>query len=174
MNETTAWIVERLPSDETLERQQMIELATALGRERRLWERLVRHDPGERYFVQLYRDVNVDVWLICWLSHQETGFHDHDVSAGAVYVCDGTLLEDRLRVDADGVHEATIERPAGTVFDFDAAYIHRIRHPGGVPATSVHVYSPALWRMGYYEPDAQKTLCRLSITYADEMLGRPR
>ena len=45
---------------------------------------------------QLYRDPHLDLWLICWLDAQDTGYHDHDVSSGAVYVCDGTLHEDHF------------------------------------------------------------------------------
>ena len=40
---------------------------------------------------------------------------------------------------------------------------------GGPPATSVHCYSPPLWRMGYYEPDRQGALCRTSMTYLEEV-----
>jgi hypothetical protein len=55
------------------------------------------------------------------------------------------------------------------VFDFESSSIHGLRHvPGEPPATSIHVYSPALWRMGYYEP-GETGLRRTSITYADEM-----
>ena len=44
-------------------------------------EQLVRHDPGERYFVQLHRNVHLDVWLSCWTNQQDTGYlghHDFD------------------------------------------------------------------------------------------------
>ena len=64
----------------------------------------------------------------------------------------------------------TRERPAAAVFDFDGSSIHGMRHAGGPPASSIHVYSPALWRMGYYEP-GEGGLRRTSITYADEMAG---
>jgi hypothetical protein len=40
-----------------------------------------------------------------------------------------------------------------------------------VPAVSVHCYSPALWRMGHYEPDDSGIMRRISMTYADELLG---
>jgi len=173
MNDVTSFLVERLPAGRDLDRPQLVEVATGLGRERGLWEHLVRHDPDERYFAQLYRDAHVDVWLICWLNQQDTGYHDHDISSGAVAVCDGVLAEDRFHFDGDALRETSRERPAGSVFDFDAAHIHRMRHPGGGPATSVHVYSPALWRMGYYERDANGDLCRTSITYADEVGPTP-
>ena len=169
MMSATAWLSERLPSERDLERAELAALATAVGRERELWQHLVRHDPGERYFVELYRDPHVDVWLICWLEGQDTGFHDHDISSGAVYVCDGTLLERRYHLGRGGIREASRKHPAGSGFDFDAAYIHRLGHASGAEATSVHAYSPALWRMGYYDFDACGDLCRTSVTYADEM-----
>jgi hypothetical protein len=169
MNDVTHWLLERLPAGEDLDRPWLAALATELAGERSLWEHLVRHDLDERYFTQLYRDAHVDVWLICWLNQQDTGYHDHDVSAGAVFVADGVLAEDRFHFDGGTLRETSRERRAGAVFDFDAAYIHRLRHPGGGPATSVHVYSPALWRMGYYLPDDDGFLRRTPITYADEM-----
>ena len=173
MTEAEAWIVERIPRDEDIPKEAIAELATALGRERLLWEHLVRHDPGERVFVELYRDVHLDAWLICWDSGQDTGFHDHDLSSGAVYVADGELIEDRLVLSDGAIREEHVPRPADTVFDFDAARVHCMRHPGGAPAVSIHLYSPALWRMGYYNFDEDCNLCRTSVTYADEMWARP-
>jgi hypothetical protein len=86
-----------------------------------------------------------------------------------VYVCEGTLCEDYFYRDAGGwIDVRTRERSAGEVFDFDGSSIHGMRHAGGPAATSVHVYSPALWRMGYYEA-GEGGLRRTSITYADEM-----
>ncbi|HEY7196237.1 MAG TPA: cysteine dioxygenase family protein [Gaiellaceae bacterium] len=167
--ETEAWIAARIPADRDLEQDELTSLAQALGAERGLWESHVRHDPEERVYVELYRDVRLDVWLICWLDHQDTGFHDHDQSSGAVYVCDGILAENRLTAVEGGLKEAVVERPAGTVFSFDAARVHRMHHVGGGPATSIHVYSPALWRMGHYDFDEEQNLRRVSITYADEM-----
>jgi hypothetical protein len=162
-------VADRLPADEDLDRAQLRELATGLGQRPDLWGHLVRHIPDERYFVELYRDVHVDIWLICWLNQQDTGFHDHDVSQGAVYVCEGTLVEERLRQDEDAVRQHARTHPAGGAFDFHASYVHRMRHDGGEPATSIHCYSPALWRLGHYDFDDDGILCRTSITYADEM-----
>jgi hypothetical protein len=163
------WIGERLPAGRELDRPALAALAEAIGRERSLWLDLTCHDPEERTFVELYRDVHVDVWLQCWMNQQDTGYHDHDLSAGAVYVCDGVLVEDRLqRVDGaiTGVPRA---HPAGTGFDFDAACIHRMHHVDGPEATSIHCYSPAIWRMGHYSFDADGNFARASVTYADEM-----
>ncbi len=169
MTELRDWIYERVAAGENLAQPQLAELAVALGRESRFWRDLVRHDPETRYFNHLYRDVNLDVWLICWLDAQDTGYHDHDLSSGAVYVVEGALCEDYFHRDVGGwINVETRARTAGSVFDFDGSSIHGLRHATGPPASSIHVYSPALWRMGYYEP-GEGGLRRTSITYADEM-----
>jgi hypothetical protein len=168
------WIAERVQADEDLSRDALAELATGLGREDALWRELVRHDPDQRVYVELYRDVHLDIWLICWNDLQDTGFHDHDTSSGAVYVSDGELVEDRFEFGEGGIRQVAHTRAAGTVFDFDAARIHCVRHPGGPqPAVSIHCYSPALWRMGFYSFDDAGNLSRASVTYADEMWARP-
>jgi hypothetical protein len=158
-----------VPAREELSRAELAALAEAIGRERELWSELTCHDPDKRTFVELYREVNLDVWLQCWMNQQDTGYHDHDVSAGAVYVCDGVLVEDRLQRVEGAIVGVEREHAPGTSFDFDAAYIHRMHHASGGPATSIHCYSPALWRMGHYSFDEQGLLHRESVTYADEM-----
>jgi hypothetical protein len=170
VKQLTHWIHERVPEDTDLDRPALVDLVLELAGMPRFWRRFVRHDPTSRHFVQLYRDPHLDVWLICWLDAQDTGYHDHDVSAGAVHVVEGTLYEDHLERGPDGwMREMTREHRPGSVFDFDSSYIHGVRHAGGPPATSLHAYSPALWRMGHYEPGTTGALGRLSITYADEL-----
>lgn len=173
MKDLAAWLRERVPADTDLDRPAMARLVADVVAAERFWRPSVRHDHEMRFYRQLYRDPNVDVWLICWVEGQSTGYHDHDRSSGAVQVCEGTLFEDWFRVEEDGwVREKTTEHAAGGRFDFDAADIHGVRHPGAdaAPATSIHVYSPALWRMGHYEP-GPRGMRRVGVTYADELLG---
>jgi hypothetical protein len=90
-----------------------------------------------------------------------------------VCIADGVLCEDWFRVEEDGwVREHTTVHETGGRFDFDASDIHGVRHPGAdaPPATSIHFYSPALWRMGHYEP-GPRGMRRVGMTYADELLG---
>ena len=171
MKDLTDWVHERIPADVDLDRPTLSRLVVDLAGEPQFWKSLVQHDPNTRYFFQLYRDPHLDLWLICWLDAQDTGYHDHDLSSGAVYVCEGTLHEDHFERDQDGwIREMTREHRAGSVFDFDSSYIHGVRHAGGPPATSLHAYSPALWRMGHYElGQSTGALGRVSITYAEEL-----
>ena len=169
MTDLTSFVRGRLPGDRNLDQSELVELATAIGQLPEFWRRLVRHDPGERVYVQLYRDPHIDVWMICWLDDQKTGYHDHDLSSGAVYVCEGTLVEDRFHLGARGLRHASRKRHPGRAFAFDAAYIHGVRHAGGAPASSIHCYSPPLWRMGYYDADEQGSLVRNSLSYLEEV-----
>jgi hypothetical protein len=165
---TTTRLLSSLP-DRPLAQDELNELALKLGGRTELWQPLVRHDPAARFYLQLHRDPHVDIWLICWTNQQDTGFHDHDISSGAVHVCSGDLVEDRFELTDLGLRAREIARPAGSTFDFDASHVHRLRHPEGEgPAVSLHVYSPALWRMGYYDADASGLLRRTSISYAED------
>lgn len=172
MTDLVSWLSQRLPADQDLDPAACVRLAAEIGREEALWRGFARHDPDARFYHQLYRDPNVDVWLICWMHRQDTGYHDHDRSSGGVYVCEGTLWEDYFQRGDDGwIRERTRKHAAGGSFRFDATYIHGVRNEGRDPATSIHVYSPALWRMGHYEPDEQGVVRRIAVTYADELLG---
>jgi hypothetical protein len=51
----------------------------------------------------LHRDANVDVWLVCWTPVNDSGWHDHDVSSGAVAVARGKPVEHNLAIGFDSI-----------------------------------------------------------------------
>src|SRR4051795_3697339 len=128
-----------------LEPAELVEVVEELARRRDLWEDLVTHDSSQRTYHELLRDRHVSAWLICWMDDQDTGFHDHDLSAGAVTVVAGRVVEERLVLGG-----APRRRGAGIgeSFSFTASAIHRVAHDPGEPAVSIHAYSPPLDRMG--------------------------
>jgi predicted metal-dependent enzyme (double-stranded beta helix superfamily) len=147
-------------------RPELCELVRHLAANRPSWQHLVRHDAGQRTYEQMVLNERVGVWLICWMDDHDTGFHDHDVSSGAVAVVEGLLLEERMRV---GREPASRIYSPGEVFAFESSDIHRMAHAGGGPAISIHAYSPPLNRMGAYAVDEMGTLSRRSIPYSDEL-----
>jgi len=148
------------------DRRELRELVTRIAADPRQWRPLVRHDTGARHFEQLWRDDHVDVWVISWANGTDTGFHDHDVSNGAVAVVEGEVIEERLVL---GGAPRRLRHGVGEVFDFDAAHVHRMCQDSDTPAVSIHAYSPPLWRMGTYAVGPDGTLRRRSISYAEEL-----
>jgi hypothetical protein len=104
--------------------------------------------------------------VITWTNGNDTGFHDHDVSGGAVAVVEGEIVEERLVV---GGAPRRLHHRAGETFDFDASHVHRMHQDMAAPAVSIHAYSPPLWRMGAYSVEPDGTLRRESISYAEEL-----
>jgi predicted metal-dependent enzyme (double-stranded beta helix superfamily) len=158
------------PRGRDLEVGELRELVARLAADPTHWQPLVCAGTSARHFEQLWRDDHLDVWVITWASGNDTGFHDHDLSRGAVAVVEGEIVEERLVV---GGPSRRLARRAGDAFDFDASHVHRMCKDDALLAVSIHAYSPPLWRMGAYEIDADGALTRRSISY-DEELGATR
>ena len=141
-------------------------VAAALRADRSLWEPLVRAIPDQRHYELIRHDERVMAWVISWMNDHDTGFHDHDVSSGAVAVARGRIREERLRVGAPPESRVFAE---GDILDFKSSDIHRVAHEAGEPAVTIHVYSPPLWRMGAYVVEPTGTLRRESLSYAEEL-----
>jgi predicted metal-dependent enzyme (double-stranded beta helix superfamily) len=146
---------------------QLREVVAALAGDPRRWSHLVRHDPGQRVFERLIDEPEVEAWLICWMPGHDTGFHDHDLSSGAVTVVSGAVREERLGL---GVAEtrARVFAP-GDTFDFTASEIHRVTHSGAQASVTLHAYSPRLRRMGAYAVARDGALRRHPLGYGEEL-----
>jgi Cysteine dioxygenase type I len=149
-----------------LDRFELRRLVAEIAADPRKWSALVHFDTTERHFEQLWRDAHVDVWVISWVNGNDTGFHDHDISHGAVAVVEGVVAEERFVLL--GPPHRIVHR-AGETFDFDASHVHRMCHDGAGPAVTIHAYSPPLWRMGTYTCSSDGELRRQSISYAEEL-----
>jgi len=149
----------------TLDEPELRALVRAIGRRRDLWAAYAERSRAGRHYASLYRDADVDVWLLGWDLTDDTGWHDHDTSAGAVTVLRGAVRESRPRLG--GVAEERTVR-AGRTFSFGADHIHRM---GGAVdgSVSIHAYSPPLWRMGQYSISDSGVMRRWSVSYADEL-----
>jgi hypothetical protein len=148
-----------------LDRGELETLVHQLASDPQQWRELVGFSAEERVFVSLYRDDYVDVWLLCWTPENDTGWHDHDISSGAVRVVQGALTESNPRI---GGEPAVRVVPAGEAFSFGPDHIHRLtgeqKH-----SISIHAYSPPLWRLGQYAITGDGVMRRQSISYADEL-----
>jgi hypothetical protein len=151
--------------DRPLERAELRVLVTRIATRRELWLPHLDTSATERSYATLHRDANVDIWAIFWLPDNDTGWHDHDLSSGAVHVVDGSLDEHALLVARP---ERRTRHGAGSAFSFGPSHIHRLTCAED-RAVSIHAYSPPLWRLGQYTVDADGALHRVSVSYADEL-----
>jgi hypothetical protein len=104
------------------------------------------HASGASESVALWQDEDSTAWLEVALDPRDTGFHDHDGSAVGVYVIAGSVTEEGLPIgEARRVRQFAV----GEGFSVPAAGIHRMHHDAG--SVTVHIYSPPLRAIGYYE-----------------------
>jgi hypothetical protein len=120
----------------------------------------------------------MDAWLIGWPAGSNTGWHDHQGSAGVMYVARGTLTELSLpggitstdvrtrRIDATrgrtlGANPATQARA------FGRNHIHHVVNEYDEPAYSIHVYAPRLRGMTRYAWDDEQL-----VKTGSELAGR--
>ncbi len=155
---------ESLPGRD-LDKGELRTLAASVAVDPSRWEEHVAFADEQRHYVCLYRDAHVDVWVLCWTPANDTGWHDHDISSGAVAVVRGALTEHNLAV---GQPSLSTDVPAGEVFSFGPEHIHRLVGKEAA-SVSIHAYSPPLWRMGQYSLGSTGILRRVSVSYADEL-----
>jgi hypothetical protein len=149
-----------------LDRGELLALAASVAARPAQWEPHVAFGDGRpRQYTCLHRDEHVDVWVLSWTSAGDTGWHDHDVSSGAVAVTRGRLVEHNLALGTTGV---ATEIAAGRAYSFGPDHIHRM---AGVDddAVSIHAYSPPLLHMGQYTVGPDGVLHRTAVSYADEL-----
>ena len=109
---------------------------------------IVASDRQERDAVRIYLTDAADAWLIAWPADHSTTPHDHGDSAGAVTVISGELYE----TSADGARHRLA---SGDVTFIPPGAVHDVGTAGSV-ALSLHVYSPPLTAMNFYDLDAAR------------------
>jgi len=109
-------------------------------------------DPDRRQWRRLISTGDFDAWVIHWPKGGSVDPHDHGGSFGAVSVVSGALTELR-----DGPVGRTTEqlRPGGA-HEVPADAVHDIVNDGPSSAVSVHVYSPPLSTMVFYDADGHE------------------
>lgn len=102
-----------------------------------------------------------DAWLIAWPRQSAAELHDHGGSRGALHVVRGALVETipwrddegRVTLARRGVH-------SGVTLAFGAGHVHDVRNEAAEHALSLHVYSPPLTSMNYYDRFADRLIPR--------------
>jgi hypothetical protein len=103
-----------------------------------------------RSFAKLLATADYEVWLIAWAAAGALELHDHGGSSGAVCVGAGRLVETYTDL-VDRHPLRTVVLDGGSPMALPATRVHEIWNPGPAPALSVHVYSPPLTAMTFFD-----------------------
>ncbi len=133
---------------EPLPAHVLADIAAGIAAATPLWSEAVRHDPDGRQPVRLIATERYEVWVIGWTTGQNVRVHDHGESAGAFVVTAGELTE----VLPDG-RGGRVERSlaTGRLRHLAVGLVHDVVNRSAAPATSIHVYSPPITHMTYYD-----------------------
>jgi predicted metal-dependent enzyme (double-stranded beta helix superfamily) len=126
-------------------------IAEGLAAAASLWRGRARHDGTERHAVRLLATERYEAWLIGWPPGHTTRAHDHGGSAAAIVVVEGALEERTLAADGGARRRILAAGSAGVALAADV--VHDVGAAGLDPATSIHVYSPPLSTMTFYDED---------------------
>jgi len=143
-------LVSEQQAEGALGQAELRRLVQSIADKTELWQPLVVQDDSRRRYRLLYEDDRIDVWVLSWMPGQGTGFHDHDHSEVALMCVQGTILEKQMLLPSGA---SKVEMTAGTIRTGGAGYIHAVNHLDGVPAVSLHAYSPPLKHVGQYVVD---------------------
>jgi hypothetical protein len=103
-----------------------------------------------RRLARLLQTPAYEAWLIAWETAADLELHDHGGSQGAFHVVEGALVEAHSDL-ADPKPLRTLPIGTGEDRQVPATRVHRVWNPGPSPALSVHVYSPPLSSMTFYD-----------------------
>jgi predicted metal-dependent enzyme (double-stranded beta helix superfamily) len=151
--------------------EELHRFAAGLAATPERWRQHVRHDSDARVYEEIWNDGDVNAWVICWSEDQDTGFHDHDESAGAIAVLRGRVRDERLAI---GSAPQVREFAAPQRFNIPPNAIHRVVHAGNEPAITLHAYSPPLTRMGAYRIGSNGELEREALSCEQELRAERR
>jgi len=107
--------------------------------------------PTERRWWRIVVTESFDAWLIDWPAQGSVRPHDHGGAAASICVIRGELVESVFQ--GDGVAQTVLAE--GSTHRVSADAVHDVTNRGPAPATSVHVYSPPLRTMGFYDESGE-------------------
>jgi predicted metal-dependent enzyme (double-stranded beta helix superfamily) len=144
-------------------------IAQELADSPEIWWPQYRRDQGQRWYVPLLEENDFEAWLLGWPVGEGIELHDHGSSSGALVVVEGTLLETYVATSEwvrPGARLRHRRLPEGALVSFGSDHIHDVVNGGARQALSIHVYSPRLRSMTFYEnrPDRGLAAVRTDLS----------
>ena len=119
---------ELIPAVCSLSAVDLEQMAIAIRDRPELWQPLLVVDTFRRRYRLLFEDERTDIWVLCWMPGQSTGFHDHDISDVGIAIAQGMIVERQLRLPTGAT---SLELRPGDTRQGPAGYIHSVAHGEG-------------------------------------------
>jgi predicted metal-dependent enzyme (double-stranded beta helix superfamily) len=110
-------------------------------------------DVAQRHHVRLLGTDIYEVWLLGWAPGQHVGMHDHGDAAGAFL-----FLAGELREVVPQRRRSVIDLGARSTGVVARGQLHDVGNVSERPALSIHVYSPPLSTMTFYDAAGRSEL----------------
>jgi predicted metal-dependent enzyme (double-stranded beta helix superfamily) len=127
------------------------------------------NDPSAPRSLRLLATAHYDVWVVTWPDGSGLAAHDHGGARSVLHVIEGELVE----IVADHVDE----RPArarilreGEMAWAKPSLVHDVANTSGADATTLHVYSPPLAEISFFNLNTDNECQRLRATAVPEVL----
>jgi predicted metal-dependent enzyme (double-stranded beta helix superfamily) len=146
----------------------LVDMAAGLARNADVWQEQLVLDPAERTYLRLLATHDYDAWLLSWPPGTSVTPHDHGDSVGAFALVYGGLHERGWR----GPLHCSRMVTAGQVVAMPKGTVHEVK-AGSKRSLSVHVYSPPLATMSFYD-DARRVVSRAPVEHPQTVLTTPR
>jgi hypothetical protein len=146
----TAKLTRRSTRRRSLEPADLLAVAEGFAHSATTWPGM--DDPSGRCWRTIAATDRFEAWVVAWPVGANIELHDHGGSSGAIVIASGTLVETSVRPDDDGKLIATsLSIHTGGHVVFGAGHVHDLVNHGPGPVLSVHVYSPVLSAMTYFD-----------------------
>ena len=128
-------------------------------------------DPSERCWRTIAATDLFEAWVVAWPVGGNIELHDHGGSGGAVVIVSGTLVEMSVRPDDGELNATSMSIHTGGHMVFGPEHVHDLVNHGPGPALSVHVYSPALHAMTFFDwSDRHRLVAVRTEEYSEGLL----
>lgn len=117
------------------------------------WAAHARVDAQHRHHVRLLGTEMYEAWLLGWAPGQHVGMHDHGDAAGAYFVLTG-----QLREALPQRRRSVLDLGAGATGVVAPGQLHDVGNASDAAALSIHVYSPPLTTMTFYDDAGRSAL----------------
>ena len=109
------------------------------------WTKFVKFNDYKYNRIELFRNDNFEILLLCWNENQETIIHNHPKNGCIYKVVQGELLEKKYKslVDEDEYTQSKYSNKDQSSYIDDLIGVHKIS--SNQKSVSIHIYSPPLF-----------------------------